>query len=101
MRFLYPASVVAAIAGLAAAADSSTTAVLTQTGFGQGTQVTVCTAQFTLPILAANETDSSGSETSAATPTSSSKSGAASRLLNDYKIAVSVLAVLTLAGTLS
>lgn len=103
MRFLYSASLVATLAALATA-DSSSTAVFTQTGFGNGTQVTVCTAQITLPILEANNTDGSGggggSETTSPTPTSSNKSGAAPHLLDYRTTTASMVVALILAGTL-
>ncbi|KAJ4150074.1 hypothetical protein LMH87_010840 [Akanthomyces muscarius] len=105
MRFLHSAFLIATLAALAAG-DSSSTAVFTQTGFGNGTQVTVCTAQITLPILEANNTEGSGggggsgSETTSPTPTSSNESGAAPHLLNHRTATVSMLVALVLAGTL-
>ncbi|XWW98089.1 hypothetical protein V2A60_006085 [Cordyceps javanica] len=82
------------------AGDSSSTTVLTQTGFGEGTQVTMCTAQFTLPVLAANETEGSdgGSATASATNTPS-KAGAPPRLMG-HTAALSISVALVLAGIL-
>lgn len=101
MRFLHSASLVATLATLATA-DSSSTAVLTQTGFGDGTQVTVCTAQFTLPILEANGTEGSGggSETTSSPKATSTDSAAAPHLLDYRTTTASMLVALILAGTL-
>lgn len=58
-----------------AAASSSTTSIFTQTGYGNGTQITVCTATITLPVFDTNMTAIATGGSGGASLTTSSKSG--------------------------
>lgn len=81
-----------------AVAGSSTTSIFTQTGYGNGTQITVCTATITLPVFDTNMTAIATGGSGGASSTSSSKSGCSHDTPDLFAIYSMLVALVLLGG---